>query len=255
MIGINFTHPPKPAGTDALPDIVATVRNAVAKFPGFPGYIFHNPDQWGSSGEGMGYPYSLYGPAWKDAYTAAAPGLLWPRIGGCATHDLPPTDGPIDTLCKRLRPSTVVLCDFASSDEAKAESDRFQSVIHKNGMVFAPEANAIQSYITPGATNWIVAEWFLWDVPLPVGATSGWKPTRWKIRDWLAASPDTKVIVEVTSDSRHTSGFVNGCPDWPAQKVAIAKSFHAIDPARVLVSVRGSGLSAAQVAELRGLNQ
>lgn len=247
MIYCNFTNPP--GETDI--SCAATVADIIAKFPGFPGYVYHNPDQPGSSGDGMGYPYDLNGPDWKAASKLA--GNLIARIGGCATHDLPPRDGPIDTLAKRLRPSTLVIGDYASGSDAQAESQRYGRVFAANGMIFAHEANAKRSWVIPDANTWISAEWFSWDVPLPAAAASNWSVKRWKIAELLAI-PGTKVIVEINSSTRHDVGFANGVADWPSQKVAMAKAYHSIDPARVIVSVRMSGMSAAQVAELRALN-
>lgn len=43
-------------------------------------------------------------------------------------------------------------------------------------------------------------------------------------------------------------------PQRRAADPALAKAFHAIDPARVIVSVRMTGMSPAQVATLRALN-
>ena len=247
MIYLNFTNAPN--ATDI--SCAATVADIIAKYPGFPGYVFANPDQPGSSGDGMGYPYDLNGPDWKAACKIA--GNLIARIGGCATHDLPPRDGPIDTLAKRLRPSTLVIGDYASGKDAQAEYQRYARVFAANGLVFAPEANAKQPWIVPDANTWICAEWFLWDHPLPAGAVSAFNARRWRIAELLAI-PGTKVIVEINSSTRHDAGFANGVADWPAQKVAMAKAYHGIDKDRVIVSVRPSGMSAAQVEELRGLN-
>lgn len=251
MIACNFTNPPNIA-PDAI-DVAARTAEIVAAYPGFGHYVFHNPDQPGSSGEGMGWPYDLYGPAWKDACKAASPGKLWARVGGFKTNDVPATAGKIDTLCKRLRPSPGVLFDYMSGAEAEDAAKRVQPVVALNGMVCVPEANAKRPYIVPDANTWICAEWFLWDWPAPVpNALNGWNANRWKIQEVIAKG--AKVIVEITSMERKGFGYVDGVDPWSSARVGLAKMFHAIDPANVIVSVRMSGMSAAQVAVLRGMN-
>ena len=255
MIALSCTNPPNTA--PALIDPSVTVAAVIAAYPGFPVYILSNPDQAGSTGDGMGYPYDLSGKEWKAACKIAADAgaELWPRIGGCETHDLPARDGPIATLMDKLRPSKVVLCDYASGQDAMDESNRYQSAIHENGQVFAAEANGKRPYIWAAANTWIVGEWFRWSLAASIpGAVSAWNSRSWDLPEWLSKNAETKAIVEVTSIERHAVGFVDGVADWPAAKVDLAKRFHAIDPKRVVVSVRPSGLSAAQVQELRGLN-
>lgn len=253
MIYLNFVNSPAVIPADIRQSEV--VAAFVAKYPGFPGYVYANPDQPGSSGEGMGYPGDIYGPEWKKACEAAkaAGGALIPRIGGCATHDLPIYDGQLDTLAKRLRPSPFVIGDYASGQDAQVEYTRFQRTFSANKMPFAPEANAIRTWISPDADTWICAEWFLWDHPLPASAVSGWNARRWKIADVLARV-GAKVIVEINSIERHDCGFVDGVADWPGQKCEMALAYHNIDPARVIVSVRPSGMTDQQVKRLREAN-
>lgn len=265
MIFANFTHPPQPNDGAVLPTCAQTVATAVAKFPGFAGYILHNPDQWNSEGV-MGYPYGLDGQDWKNAHAVA--GNLWARIGGCKPHDLPAKDGPIDTLAKKLRPSTAVLLDYGSGQGAEADYGRFRRIFQNsaagNSLIVAPEANARRAWITGAANVWLTAEWFHCnDVAVP-NATNDCDDDRWSVRDWLATHPETKFVVEITTDKRAdparklgfcpTADCPNPCPDWSAARVEIAKAFHSIDPKRVVVSVRMTGMSPAQVAALRSLN-
>lgn len=265
MIYVNFTHPPKPAGTPTLPTVTETTTKAVAQFPGFPGYVFFQPSQWNGEGE-WGYPDPVDGKDCKSAATAA--GTLWYRVGGCKPRDLPTKDGPIATVMDKFRPAKVIICDFgsgvhpmiASEADTHTESDRYQRIITANGQVFCAEANARRAWIKPAANVWICAEWFHFnDVPIP-GATNDCDAQRWSVRDWLAAHPETKVVVEITSETRKNLGFSptadnpKPCPDWAAARVDLAKKYHAIDPKRVVVSVRMSGMSPAQVALLRSLN-
>jgi hypothetical protein len=273
MIFANFSHPPKPAtGNATLPTVTETVTKAVAAYPGFPGYVLFQPDQWNGEGE-WGYPINVDGKDCKNAAIAAD--TLWYRVGGCKPRDLPLKDGPIATLMDKLRPAKVIICDFGSGlhpqiatpDDTHRESDRYQRIITANGQVFCAEANARRDWIKPSANVWICAEWFHFsDVPIP-GAMNDCDEQRWRVRDWLAAHPDTKVIVEVTSETRKNLGFSptandpspNPWPDWATAKFEIAKAYHYIDPERVIVSVRmggkpGDGMSPAQVAALRSLN-
>lgn len=250
MIYVNCTHSPKESPLTL--SCAATMRRVVEKSPGFPGYILHNPDQPGSSGEGMGYPYEVNGKDWKEAFNVC--GNLWPRIGGAEPHDLPPRDGPIATLMDKFRPSKGIVCDFTSSNEAVEEAVRYQRIINENNQIFISEANAKQPHIVPDANTWIAAEWFLWDIKIP-GSVNGWKPRRWKIEELLAL-PDTKILVEVTSETRRGLGFPDDtCPDWATAKLTIAEAFHNLSPSRMIVSVRTSDMLPSQIDHLRSLNQ
>lgn len=251
MIYASFTN--SPSAIQGKIDQGAVTAAFVAKYPGFPGYVYANPDQPSSTGDGMGYPYDIYGPTWKSACSAAkaAGGILLPRIGGCATHDLPPNDGVIATLMDRFRPSSAILADYGSGPDVEKETTRYRLAAQANGQVYAPEANAKRAWLTPGPNLWIVAQWYMWGVPV-TGAVVVDSERRWKIAEVLATG--AKVVVEVNMIERDGSGFTDGCPDWAAARVALAKQFHAIDPKNVIVSVRMTGMSGAQVAELRACN-
>lgn len=256
MIACNFTNSPN-VSPDAI-DVAARTAEVVAMYPGFPGYIYHNPDQPGSSGDGMGWPDSLYGPAWKEACKVASPAQLWARIGGCKTGDIPMLPGKIDTMCKRLGGSAIqrrspgIIFDFMSGDPAEDAAKRLQPVVAANGLVCVSEANAKRPYIVPDSNTWICAEWILWDWPVPVThAVNGWNPTRWKISE-LLAKPDVKVVVEITSIERRGFGFTEGVADWRTSQVELAKMFNDIDPARVIVSVRATQKNADALRKLNG---
>lgn len=265
MIYLNFPNSPHVAPADIRQSEV--VAAMVAKYPGFPGYVYINPDQTDGSdlggNPGMSYPGDIYGPEWKRACEVAksAGGVLIPRIGGCATHDLPRLpDGPINqgkinTLFARLRPSPVTIGDFASATESKPECVAYMTGAASTKSVFAAEANAKQPHIAPDGDTWVCAEYFLWDIPID-GVTSGWNSRRWGLREYLRANPLAKAIVEINSIERHGCGFPDGCPDWAQTRFDMALMFHSIDPKRVIVSVRPSEKwTPAQIKRLHEANQ